>query len=405
MTSPDEGFFSGLGRTGAGLAGALERGEIQPVRPPITSGIPQFEFPSPEEQFRERQFVGPEEPRGRQLLDQQIRSAGFKPGTKAYDEWILSLREIPTDPEYNVELRIKQGPAYRRRRFREDPDTYFPEGEQMTPEDVEAFRRQQQAEEEGRFKELPPTILGPDGEPIADQGQFIIGPEGEVVPLPSEQAAEVGFGTLNTQDAVRSGQFVWLGENVQEDPLARGQRTTVQGAYMSVTDAAMMPYRWSSAQIAYAQEAMGLDPTGFVDQSLIQGWEQIVASAAGYAQAGRRVDPFTLLDLTYDATQAAQRGRGGGGGGGVTPLSRSQAKMVLNQVMLDEVGREATDTEVDRFHGNLVASGTVDPTQYAIDWVRGVAGGEAATFQAATDYYQAMLAVLGAQTEAEEGPQ
>jgi hypothetical protein len=341
-------------------------------------------------------------PFGQERLNLDLKRNPHKPGTPAYDRWVMGLREDPEDPAYNIALRVVQGPAHRREQMRGDSATF---GQQVSDPDVtpEGFAaRQQVMEDRDRLRTV---LVGPDGEPLREQ-QVVLDTTGQEVPLGTEAAAGASPPLIvNAEDAARSGQFVWMGGmGATEDAGRFGQLQVGADAYMSAEDALMLPYRWGPEQIAYAQEAMGLDITGFADQSLISGWAHLVASAAGYAQAGRKVDPFMLLDMTFEATQAARRGSGGGGGGAAGP-SLSQTTAILNSVMLEEAGREATRDEAQQFHAAFSGAGEVDPSQFATDWIRGVVGGEAASFQAATDYYQAMLSVLGAQTQAEGGPQ
>lgn len=355
-----------------------------------------------------------EEPavRGEDRLLEELRANPHKPGTAEYDRWVLGLREDPLDPAYNIALRVRQGPAFRREEMRANPDTFGNRpGEPITPEDFEARARAKAEQAEGPLqpRAKDPTtgrlrpkvvVLGPDGEPLPDQ--LVLNETGMLVPL-SEEEAGLGSAFQIGAETLQAGQFVWMGDMTGEMPGGRfGPRETVTDAYMNGEDAILLPYRWTPEQVAYAQEAVGLDPTGFVDQQLVSAWTDIVASAAGYTQAGRRVDPFMLLDMTFDATQAAARGGGGGGG---AAFSLSETTAVLNAVMIQEAGREATNSEAEQFNGAFNGAGEVDPTQFAIDWIRSVAGGEAASFQVATDYYTAMLQILGAQTQAEEGPQ
>jgi hypothetical protein len=316
----------------------------------------------------------------------------------------LGLREDPSDPAYNVELRIVQSGAVRRRELRQNPDLLkdkWPRNmgqEPVTPEDFE----QREKLIEDRSKKPKVVVYGPDGEPLPDQ--FVVGPDGQLVPITEGDPLSLEGGTYSGEQAVTSGQYVWLGDMAIPERTRFGELELPEDQYMSATDAANLPYHWGAEQIAYAQEALGLDITGFADQQLIQRWGYIVASAAGYAQAGRKIDPFMLLDMSYDAAQAAARGRGGGGGGGGggPAYSKSETKRFLNGMMVEEVGREATDEEVEAFYGALVSAGEVDPTQFAIDWFRSAMGEEAGAF-AAVDYYEAMLQILGARTQAEGG--
>lgn len=81
-------------------------------------------------------------------------------------------------------------------------------------------------------------------------------------------------------------------------------------------------------------------------------------------------------------------------------MSRDQAKSLLNPIMRQYAGREATDAEVDAFLPSVQSAFNANPEgfagdQYTIDWVKGRLPQEVGALQAATDYYDVIRAVLG----------
>jgi len=66
--------------------------------------------------------------------------------------------------------------------------------------------------------------------------------------------------------------------------------------------------------------------------------------------------------------------------------------------MKEYVGREATDGEVNAFLPAIrgaASSSDFDAQQFTIDWVKLRLSGEVGTFQAATNYYDVVMQVLG----------
>ena len=181
------------------------------------------------------------------------------------------------------------------------------------------------------------TILGPDGNPLPNQ--FVARPDGSLVDVSSELQFQIpnvpgevyegldqesagllqGFesemqaGLANSglpmQGTLLAGEYVWMGG------------TPEQPQFMSSEHAITLPYQWSVDQVLYAQEALGLEPTGFADPGLINEWAKVVATAAGYTAAGRNVDPNTVLDWVHDAVMAQGGGSGGGGSGGLVDMN------------------------------------------------------------------------------------
>ena len=263
------------------------------------------------------------------------------------------------------------------------------------------------------------TVLGPDGKPLPTQ--YVARPDGTLVDIstqlefdpmailgpqamselsPEDRAfLEQAFGSAQQQlanagllgeNALVPGQYVWMGGEPG------------QPQYMSAEHAINLPYYWSPDQVMFAQEVLGLEPTGIADPALINEWAKVVATAAGYTAAGKNVDPYTVLDWIHAAVMArgGSGGGGGGGGGGGRALTRAETSAVLRQVMLDEVGREPTPEEANAFHAEMAGVGLdSDIYQLAVEWVRNRVGGEAATFQVAADYYQALVELLGAPAE------
>jgi len=202
-------------------------------------------------------------------------------------------------------------------------------------------------------------------------------------------------GPVDTNVLIGTGNYVWMGK--ASVPGVYGQGKVNQDSYMSKDDLELVIARWSPADIAKFQHAMGLDVNGVVDKDTFAYWKAIVDAAARYTQAGQKVDINWIVGQLARGNEAKKRG-GGGGGGGRGGVSAGQATQFLNQYMRQYVGREATDAEIGAFTAAVNAAAgrsDFDPQQFAIDWVKNRAPSEVGSFQAATDYYSAMMQVLG----------
>lgn len=210
-----------------------------------------------------------------------------------------------------------------------------------------------------------------------------------------------GGGSVNARDYVNNVGAVYVGQ----EPVQTKYGVQYRPVYRTQTDVEADIYRWSPGEVAAYQKAMGLKVTGVVDtQYTLKLWKVQVQSAANYASQGQNVG----LDFVVAGYAKAARasgggggyGGGGGGGGGGAKMSRGQAKALLNPVMREYAGREASEGEVDAFLPAAQSAFNQDPEgfaadQFTIDWVKGRLPQEVGSLQAATNYYDVIRAVLG----------
>ncbi len=211
---------------------------------------------------------------------------------------------------------------------------------------------------------------------------------------------------VDPKEVVQNGQFVWFG-NV---PYKQGGRTYGRDMYMDQNQALRYPLYAEQQQpgwIANFQRQQGLPVTGVYDKKTADRWKEITDTAVRYSQAGVKMDLPAIA-----AARAKQNDGGGGGyyrrygyggygggGGGSTAIPDDTAKALLNRAMLEVAGREATDAEFAAFLPAIKSAATnpdnFDAQQFTLSYVRGLVPQEAGEYQAATNYYQVLLATLG----------
>lgn len=147
--------------------------------------------------------------------------------------------------------------------------------------------------------------------------------------------------------------------------------------YKSLSEAQGEFYRWSEDdRRKWGQHLLAL---GLIDdgdesnwQTLKEMWFDVVSEAANLTTAGKRVDPWKAAELI------AGSDRPGGAGGGASARgftgSRSQtsrsvdltdpatAKALVNDVLSRQLGRAATDAEVEEFRNVLNTAERANPT-------------------------------------------
>jgi len=106
--------------------------------------------------------------------------------------------------------------------------------------------------------------------------------------------------------ALRSGSYVYMGE---EDVPQYGTHHSV---FMYQDDAEFALASLPTAQLAAYQEQLGLPVTGKVDPQLASLWKQAVAGATSYAATGQKVSPKELMDLYVSATASNSRSAAAG---------------------------------------------------------------------------------------------
>lgn len=152
----------------------------------------------------------------------------------------------------------------------------------------------------------------------------------------------------------------------------------------------------TSADAFATQAAFGLPQTGVFDEKTFAKWKDVVDTGARLTAAGRKMN---LMEIVVKTAKSRGSGGSGGSSGGGAGYSASEVKAFFNSVAEDELGREATAEEHKAFFAALRGAGDVDPQQFAIDWIRGRAGGEAGAYSA-VNYYEAMMQILGSNSSA-----
>jgi hypothetical protein len=385
------------------------------------------------------------------------QATAFAQNSQQYDQWVLGLNNDPNDTAYNNIVSAEKQRAQLRTTLRQqvglenltaEDEKQIEQG--LTPTHLKpsavstgtsnthpaADRQQNQADQ---AKSNTHDFAGRAGVFAADQQQRasvnarrganedatrgkpqghmdqIIGPDGKPIQSPAtstttgakSQSGSLVQGATSAQaigKQVVSGDYVWVGASLGQDvgPAAQGGTVHQADNYMSVADAKDVIARWDPASIIKFQKLMGLKPTGLPDTKTMSSWGNVIDTSALLTKAGKKMDPLTVA-ITY-AKQYTNTGSGGGGGGGggagtQAKFQLSDVQSLLTTVMQKEAGRDPTQAEVNSFYSyfnGLAGGDTANPSQLATDWVRQNLGAQVGSYGAATNYYQAMLSVLGA---------
>lgn len=375
--------------------------------------------------------VSPPPVTGKAKLDEQVRNRPVYAGdidSHDYDQWVLSLRADTPDQQYNEALRQEQQAA-KQREDKRTADYQAAHPEPLAPGERAALNMQNQATANakgskanaiadkrakyedatrGKPQNTVNQVIGLDGNPASPAGKSAPGAFGQAASQVAGGLAGAPAGSLGD---VRDGEHVFIGPGgigADTGKAALGNTLHNSKQFMSKDDAYNIPATWSPNAVAGFQKLTGLRVTGYVDQKTLAAWKDVVDTAAVLTAAGRDVDMRVIAVAEAQSKGhggysgsggggggGGGHGGGGGGGSGGAGYSVSQVKGFLANVFQSEVGREPTDAEAQQFTAALnSAGGTVDPTQFAKDWIRSHVGGEAGSYQAATNYYDAMLSVL-----------
>lgn len=259
-----------------------------------------------------------------------------------------------------------------------------------------------QAEAGSAFK------TGPAGGPTIKPGTPLI-----PVKMPGTPYNPSGAGSVN---AFEYGQKTVAGKSVDLPP----------------DQAANAIYGWSNEDIkAFAKKVwyLGGISTPQDIQGALQVWDAAVQQAARFAAAGRPMDPQDVMQMMLAGDPGAQKNLTQRKNGGVvTQKARSinlsnptEAKALITQAFQQSMGRDPTDAEVRTLTESLNAeqrknptvttqrstysdtgqltgqqstsSGGMDAGQYVLDSAQ--ADPEAASYQAGTTYFNALMGALG----------
>lgn len=247
---------------------------------------------------------------------------------------------------------------------------------------------------------------------VDKNGNVIINPDTRLPKKnldPNDPAYEPGqdeYGDpLDQQAFVQSGGAVYMG--TKEVTLANGKKIKVP-VYRNTSEMVNDVAGMSVDERKAFQQSIGLPATGVADKKTISAWQTLILTAAYHTAYGQNYDLNWLKAQLFGTGGGGgggggRRGGGGGGGGGGgagATMSKDQAKAMLNPVMRELAGREATEEEVNSFVGAAQAAFNANPDgwapeQYTIDWVKTRVPQGVGTYQAATTYYDAVMSVLG----------
>ena len=145
--------------------------------------------------------------------------------------------------------------------------------------------------------------------------------------------------------------------------------------YKSLSEAQGEFYRWSEDdRRKWGQHLLAL---GLIDEgeendynTLRDMWMDVVSEAANFTTAGKQVDPWKVATLIAgDTSSGGAAGRSKGFTGSKSQTRRSvdltdpsTAKALVNDVLSRQLGRAATDAEVEEFRNVLNAAERANPT-------------------------------------------
>lgn len=362
---------------------------------------------------------GPDLPpvaRGAIRFTEEIRRSGLQQGTDAYDVYVLKMQPDPADAEYSQLVQKSQAEA----KDRQDKAAAQAQmsanlapggGKGLTFGDINENKQDVDAKKQAqawRGQVSPIKYVDANGNVIdPDRSRSGFGASMKSATQSADQAAADATGnglSVYDQEEMTDGQFiaaggaVWIGDTVVSPD---GTHKVTQGQYRAASEMINDVYRWDTGQTAAFQKSVGLAVTGVADEKTVAFWKWAVNTARYYTAMGqhRSVD-----SIVQTGKQQISGGGGGGGGGSGSSVPADQAKRILNQVMKQYAGREATDAELKAFLPAIravAASDDFDATQFTTDWVRGgsngARSGEVASYQAGTDYYSVVQQLIGGQ--------
>lgn len=131
-----------------------------------------------------------------------------------------------------------------------------------------------------------------------------------------------------------SGQYVYSGTEASRT----GDRS--REVYQSADQAKTEIFDIPEAKIKAYQKMLGLPETGKVDKTLQSVWNDAVEMAQGYATQGHKITVQELFDIQMRAyaSQRASRGGGGGGGGGLEQDPEDMAATDYYMAMMQILG-------------------------------------------------------------------
>jgi hypothetical protein len=386
------------------------------------------------------------QPKGQARFYALMSNGLGNPNSTQHDEWLLQQQNDPSDPEFNLMLVGAKAQASERQQLRSsfgpgidtNVEAAIERGEKPKPPepsqpgvadkrvafenanrgknpvggkqtaDVNATLAQKTSVADKRVANENTTRGKVPGEPT---GQVIVGLDGKPIqsPTPStnptqskDLAQSPKAGTpADIGKQVQAGGYVYIGTDPGASGVGAQGRTALNtDKYMKIDDAKDAIGGFGPDQLKAFQKMMGLPETGLPDAKTFTAWSNVVDTAERLTRNGIHMDPMSIaVAFVKNGGGGSGGGGGGGGGAGAAKFKMSDVQSLLTSVTQREIGRDPTQAEVQSFFGyftGLAGGDTANPTQLATDWVRLNMGKEQGSYGAATTYYQAMLAVLGA---------
>lgn len=364
--------------------------------------------------------------RGAVRFSEEIRRSGLTPGSPEYENFILGMKPDPADTEYTTLVaqqqdQVKKTVLERQKNEAAAGPLLFAEkaagglgrgalagfkaggGKFASPSRVN-----ERDLDVSQKRQATPYLGGTDSfvgyggsDTAADKASLgnSVKPGSQSSDTASDGEDTADYEDVTDSQYIAAGGAVWVGDR----PASPRPGVSInQATYRNAADMMNDVYRWDTAQTAAFQKNLGLDVNGVADEKTVAAWKWAVNTARYYTAMGQKRSIDSILQ---QAKQTSGGGGGGGGGGGSgTSVPADQAKRILNQVMKEYAGREATDVELKAFLPAIRAvagSDDFDATQFTTDWVRGgsngARSGEVASYQAGTDYYSVVQQLIGGQ--------
>ena len=279
--------------------------------------------------------------------------SGLKRGTQQYLDWLMSLKEDPTDFAYNEAIKAARAqaqsevglaspkPGEKQRTIKVQNDPNVGPGKQDTSGKPGPFGgpASQPLPPENPFGGPPPLPLPPDegtgreenrreydwrkqveayeqpvfrGRPVGtDELYQPVGPKDPFLDgFLSERGVVLDKDEKKT--ALRSGKYVYMGPEYNE------KLGVSRDVYMYVDDAQAAGTQVDEAVISKYQSELELEVTGRMDPILVQYWDKAVEMAQRYAMAGEKVSVREIFDV-YVRSAIAQKKASGAGAGAAAP--------------------------------------------------------------------------------------
>lgn len=310
-------------------------------------------------------------PRGKDRFNKLLESApaGWGGGnTEAYAQWLWSVPDDPTDPEFSQLLHERQrqlsaggypAPQQGAIHYQGSASSSGFQGDRSTSD--AAGRANRQAAADQKIAGIERGDIGKTRKrEAADQDQYRQQTSAPIItgmPVDAQQilsdAAAVGGAPVGipsawlkdfTKDwdlglegdyagaAAKSGDYVYVGQ--ANDP--NGGPNFKRDKYVYKDDAKASVTGMDPARVKAVQAKLGLPQTGLVDPTIAAIWDDSVEMAGRYARNGQKV----TLDFIFDTLVSAQAaGRSGGGGGnGLEKGAVDQAGVDYYMAMMQVLG-------------------------------------------------------------------